>query len=105
MMTVLEYANDVDRSIDEIFKICQKMNIKVSKEDDMLSDDDIIILDNELENLHAELKNAELKKEKKEEAKDLTKLTVAELREMAKAKDVKGYSTMKKAELIEALNK
>ena len=45
------------------------------------------------------------KKEKKEEAKDLTKLTVAELREMAKAKDVKGYSTMKKAELIEALNK
>ena len=50
MMTVLEYANDVDKSIDEIFKICQKMNIKVSKEDDMLSDDDIIILDNELEN-------------------------------------------------------
>ena len=50
MMTVLEYANDVDRSIDEIFKICQKMNIKVIKEDDMLSDDDIIILDNELEN-------------------------------------------------------
>ena len=49
-MTVLEYANDVDKSIDEIFKICQKMNIKVSKEDDMLSDDDIIILDNELEN-------------------------------------------------------
>ena len=50
MMTVLEYANDVDKSIDEIFKICQKMNIKVSKEDDMLSDDDIIIIDNELEN-------------------------------------------------------
>ena len=49
-MTVLEYANDVDRSIDEIFKICQKMNIKVSKEDDMLSDDDIIVLDNELQN-------------------------------------------------------
>ena len=50
MMTVLEYANDVDKSIDEIFKICQKMNIKVSKEDDMLSDYDIILLDNELEN-------------------------------------------------------
>ena len=47
----------------------------------------------------------EVKKEVKEEAKDLTKLTVAELRDMAKAKDVKGYSTMKKAELIEALNK
>ena len=47
----------------------------------------------------------EVKQEKKEEAKDLTKLTVSELREMAKEKDIKGYSTMKKAELVEALNK
>lgn len=41
--------------------------------------------------------------EKKEEAQDLSTLTVSELREMAKNKDVKGYSTMKKAELLEAL--
>ncbi len=34
---------------------------------------------------------------------DLTTKTVSELREMAKEKEVKGYSTMKKAELIEAL--
>lgn len=34
---------------------------------------------------------------------DLSALTVAELREMAKAKEVKGYSTMKKSELIDAL--
>ena len=40
---------------------------------------------------------------KKAEKEDLTGKTVAELREMAKAKEVKGYSTMKKAELIEAL--
>ena len=42
--------------------------------------------------------------EKKEKAsKDLNSLTVSELREMAKSKDIKGYSTMKKAELIDAL--
>lgn len=35
--------------------------------------------------------------------KDLTTLTVAELREMAKEKDIKGFSTMKKSELVEAL--
>ena len=50
----------------------------------------------------------EVKEEPKTEEKavvkeDLTSKTVAELRELAKAKDVKGYSTMKKAELIDAL--
>ena len=34
---------------------------------------------------------------------DLTILTVAELRELAKKKEIKGYSKMKKEELIEAL--
>ena len=46
----------------------------------------------------------EAKKEEKATVKeDLTEKTVAELRELAKDKEIKGYSTMKKAELLEAL--
>ena len=62
-------------------------------------------------------KKAEVKAEKKEVVKeekpskeettptkiDLTILTVAELRELAKKKEIKGYSKMKKDELIDAL--
>lgn len=50
------------------------------------------------------VKKEETKKTtKKEEKVDLSSLTVAELKKMAKDKNVNGYSTMKKAELIDAL--
>ena len=52
----------------------------------------------------AEVKEVkETVKEKAAVKEDLTGKTVAELRELAKAKEIKGYSTMKKAELLEAL--
>ncbi|WP_340077228.1 50S ribosomal protein L21 [Leptobacterium sp. I13] len=54
-----------------------------------------------------ETKKTTAPKAKKEvkPAADLSKKTVAELKEMAKAKGIQGISSMKKADLIAALNK
>jgi len=52
----------------------------------------------------AEVKS-EIKDAPETGSQDLSKLTVAALKDMAKAKGVEGISSMKKAELIEALSK
>ena len=61
--------------------------------------------------IKVEAPKVEVKKEEKKETKttkkevkeDLTKLTVAELKKLAKEKNIANYTTMKKAELLDAL--
>ncbi len=48
MMSVMEYAVDVDKTVEEVLDLCKKLSINAENENDMLSEDDIIMLDNEL---------------------------------------------------------
>ena len=59
MMSVIEYAMDVDKDVKYIFDLCKKLNINVNNDEDMLSDDDIILLDNEIENANDEVNTSD----------------------------------------------
>ena len=50
MMSVLEYALDVDKTVEEILKKCKELNIDANDEEDMLDEDAITELDNVLAN-------------------------------------------------------
>ena len=73
----------------------------------------IVELDNfeeeieEVKEIEVEVKEVEVKEvvtEPKEEAINYSKMTVAELRKIAKEQGISGYSTMKKDELVSSLN-
>ena len=50
MMTVLEYAIDVNKTVEEILKKCKELNIDVTSESDLLDDTAITELDNTIDN-------------------------------------------------------
>ena len=71
MMSVFEYAEDVNKTVDYILKKATELGIGVNSDDDMLSEDDIIMLDNaidddseELEDHIEEIADEIIKKEK-----------------------------------------
>lgn len=49
MMSVLEYAQDVNKTVEEILNKCSELSIDARVEDDMLDEDAIVMLDNSLD--------------------------------------------------------
>jgi len=90
-------ANIMEKALETVNKKENKKSNKPAKKEEKVEKEPVATKKEE--------KAKEDKKvaKKEEKTEDLSTKTVAELREMAKSKEVKGYSTMKKAELIEAL--
>ena len=100
MMNVSEYASDVGVTVKEVLALCNKLDIKVSKEDDMLSDDDIITLDNELMSIEPSEENEELKEEENEELEE-----IEDIEETYEEKQLKEENKAKKKKKSKPISK
>ena len=69
MMTVLEYAIDVNKTVEEILKKCKELNIDVTSESDLLDDTAITELDNTIDNTE-ELEDEEIENNESNDEND-----------------------------------
>lgn len=67
MMTVLEYSQDVGKSVEDIIKLGAMFDLIFEDEDHMLTQDDIILLDNNLTKLTEETISEEVTTDESEE--------------------------------------
>ncbi len=92
---MIDYLTEEDKG-----KTTKKENKKEANEEEF----NVEKIEEQVETPKKESKKA-TKEEVKEEEVDLSKLTVAELKNMAKEANIDGYTSMKKAELISVLSK
>lgn len=50
-MSILDYALDVNLTVEEVIKLCQKLGINKENENDFLDDEEITLLDGEVQNI------------------------------------------------------
>ena len=86
MMNVSEYAVDVEKEVKEILSLCKKLNINVSSSEDMLSDDDIIMLDNEIANMTDDEVEEEIIEDEEEFEEELEEIASNEKKEIRSSK-------------------
>ena len=74
MMSVLEYAEDVNKTVSEILSLCKKLNISAGDEEDMLDEDAITLLDNSIDEIIEEEELEDLEYEDELIEKENTKI-------------------------------
>ncbi len=107
MMTVLEYATDVNRNVEDILDKCRELDIDVNDENDELSEEAIIMLDNNLddadsfeEEMEEETEKIEMKAAKAKTAKKINKIKTEN-----KVSDDKQNFARKKKEMYKSKEK
>jgi translation initiation factor IF-2 len=91
MMSVLEYANDIGKTVKAVLSKCQELKIEVSTEEDLLTEDNIVALDNAY--INNEEIEEEIADEEVEEIISKTNITVDDTVKVQKLK--------KKSEIIQ----
>lgn len=105
MMSVKEYANDVNLSVEKILELCNRLGISVAEEE-MLDDDAIIMLDNEIANNNLseeEQQNIDQQsdiEEQEEEIEEEVNITMTKIPKKKKGKSTLNNKTNKKNDFL-----
>ena len=104
---MVDYISEEDKLAEKEGKASEKVEMKevIKEEKPAKKETKAKEVKEEVKKEEKPSKKETKKVEKKEEKVDLSTKTVAELKEMAKEKGIEGYTKLKKAELIEVLNK
>ena len=96
MMSVLEYALDINKNVNEVITLCKKIGIKVSSENDILEDEGIILLDNEIANETPLDNEAQENEDKQEEIEEtMEEFTDSYYDELEPVEDIHKETTKK----------
>ena len=63
MMSVREYAEDINREVSEVLNKCIELDLDVKTEDDLLDEEAIIMLDNSFDEISEEMEDEEIAEE------------------------------------------
>ena len=97
MMSVEEYALEMQKTVEEILNYCRKIGINAFSKEDMLSEDDIVELDNFI--------NLEVEDEDLEELVNSTKIKMDDSKEFLKGNKKKTNTNHSKAEFAKQKKK